>query len=107
MGTVIAALLWTRRTLSERASLLLFAAGALWLAFLAAQGSDPIDTGNEFAAYLGALLFMILFGLCAVPVAAAMLFWGGADFVSPWRRAADRLLPCLVLALLWLGLLAL
>ena len=103
----MAFLFWSDRTISERASLLLLAAGALWLVFLAAHGRDPIDTGEEVVAYLGALLFMILFGLFACPVAAAMLFWGGADFASPWRRVVDKLLPCFVLALLWLGLLAL
>lgn len=95
-------LLWTKRTTSERFSLIIMAVGCAFLAGLAIWGQDPVESGEDFTAFLGWLTFGALFLFFTVPAALAVLVMGGAHFVSPWRRALDKALPILTLALLWL-----
>lgn len=99
--------LWARRATSERTSLIVMAVGCAFLGVLAIGGEDPIESSEDFTAYLGALAFGALFLMCAVPAAIMILVLGGAHFGSPLRRALDKVLPILTLALLWLMLLVL
>lgn len=93
---------WLKRTTSERASLIIMAIGCVFLAVLGVWGQEPMESGDGFVVYLGSLAFGALFLFLAVPVALAVLVVGGAHFISPWRRALDKALPILTLALLWL-----
>lgn len=97
-------LFWAKRTTSERTSLIIMAVGGLFLGVLGIWGQDPIESAEGFPALLGVLAFGALFLAFALPAALAILVLGGADFASPWRRAIDKVLPILVLALLWLML---
>lgn len=95
---------WARRTTSERTALIIMAVGCSFLGVLWIWGQHPIESAKGFPALLGALAFGAVFLVCALPAALAILVLGGADFASPWRRAIDKVLPMLVLALLWLML---
>lgn len=95
---------WTRRTTSERASLIIIVVSCVYLGILAIWGQAPMESGDDFIFFLGALAFGALFLFFAVPAALAVLVLGGAHFASPWRRALDRVLPLLALALLVLML---
>lgn len=96
--------LWANRTTSERASLIIALVGCAYLGVLAIWGQGPVVTGQDFAFYLAMLAFGALFLVPTVTAALAMLVLGGADFAAPWRRALDKLLPGLTLAMLWLML---
>lgn len=94
-------MIWKNRTTSERLSLAIVIAALLWVGWLALGNATAADDpGESFVYGLLAVILLVVFFICTVPAAIAMLFWGGRANQGWWRDTLDRILPLLTLSLL-------